>query len=172
MNLRELQTGEIWLNHPEENKNFRNNQYRKMNKQIEIKSNKYNAGDFKKKNENEFNKNDFRKKRKNKRNDFDKTYEEQYSKSNSYNNTFGREFLTNNYLIYTSQNTFFKSDFVNLDPTALQRSSDESSHEGMSQDDKGKNKLSINSMINDKVRILLLRFIRLSRLLFSLRVRT
>ena len=112
MNLRELQTGEIWLNHPEENRNFKNNQFRKMNKQIDIKSNKYNAGDFKKKNENEFNKNDFRKKRKNKRNDFDKTYDEQNTKSNCYNNTFGREFLTNNYLIYSSQNTFFKSHFL------------------------------------------------------------
>jgi hypothetical protein len=63
---------------------------------------------------------------------------------------FGREFL-NDY----SNKTFFKSYFANIDPAGLQRSSDESSHEGMSQDDRGKNKLSINNMINDKVVIIL-----------------
>mgnify|MGYP007031247505 CR=1 FL=1 len=43
MNVRELQTGEIWLNHPEENRNFKNNQFRKINKQNEFKTNKYNV---------------------------------------------------------------------------------------------------------------------------------
>jgi hypothetical protein len=42
MNVRELQTGEIWLNHPEENRNFKTNQFRKINKQNDFKSNKYN----------------------------------------------------------------------------------------------------------------------------------
>ncbi len=47
MNIRELQTGELWLNHPEENRNFRNqNQYRKMNKQNEFKTNKFNVRIF------------------------------------------------------------------------------------------------------------------------------
>jgi hypothetical protein len=42
MNIRELQAGEIWLNHPEENRSFRNNQFRKINNQNDYKS-KYNV---------------------------------------------------------------------------------------------------------------------------------
>jgi hypothetical protein len=43
MNVREVQTGEIWLNHEEENRNFKNNQYKKINMQNDFKTNKYNV---------------------------------------------------------------------------------------------------------------------------------
>jgi hypothetical protein len=157
MNVRELQTGEIWLNHPEENRNFRNNQFRKINKQNDFKTNKFNVSVILIRNKLIMN-----------------ITRIMISVKKEKAREMNLKQMMNNILIITiticteessiqisisiMQVLILSSRVImfNIDPNFLQRSSDESSHEGHIQDEnKGKNKLSINSMINDKVFVLL-----------------